>query len=233
MTMTTTTKKKSQFEGIPKEGFAFLKKLKKNNDRDWFQPRKHEYEAKLKEPMLALIEQLGREMRSIAPEIRFTPKSLLRIYRDTRFAKDKTPYKTHVAATFDMVGYPKSVSSPGFYLHVEPGEVYVGGGLYMPDSRQLKRIRYAIEQKSESFLAIVEDPQFKRFFGKLQGETLKRAPAGYSPEHPMIEYLKRKGFFVGKSFDESLIHSSKAVPKLVDAYTRIVPLTRWLRDNSR
>ncbi|MES2962716.1 MAG: DUF2461 domain-containing protein [Bdellovibrionota bacterium] len=224
---------KSKFDGIPKEGFTFLRRLKKNNEREWFQPRKADYDRLLKEPVLALIEDLGREMRSVAPEFRFTAKSLLRIYRDTRFAKDKTPYKTHVAATFDMAGYPKSVSSPGFYLHIEPGEIYVGGGLYMPDSRQLKRLRYAIEQKTESFVAIVERPSFKKFFGPLQGETLKRAPVGYSPEHPQIEYLKRKGFFVGKSFDGEISKSSKMVPTLVDAYTRIVPLTRWLRDNSR
>jgi uncharacterized protein (TIGR02453 family) len=207
--------------------------LKKNNDRDWFTPRKGDYERLWKEPMYELIEDLAREMKSTAPEFRFTPKSLLRIYRDTRFAKDKTPYKTHVAATFDMAGYPKSVSSPGFYLHIEPGEVYIGGGLYMPDARQLKKIRYAIEQKSESFLAIVEDPSFKKFFGPLQGETLKRAPKGYAPDHELIDYLKRKGFFVGKSFDEKIAHGPKMVSALVDAYARIVPLTRWLRDNSR
>lgn len=224
---------KKKFAGFSKDGFRFLKRLKKNNDREWFTPRKGEYERLWKEPMLELIEQLAREMKPIAPEFRFTPKSLLRIYRDTRFAKDKTPYKTHVAATFDMAGYPKSVSSPGFYLHIEPGELYLGGGLYMPDSRQLKRIRYAIEQKPESFLAIVEDRSFKKFFGSLQGETLKRAPKGYQPDDPMIEYLKRKGFFVGKSFDEKIALSPKIVPTLVEAYARIVPLTRWLRDNSR
>lgn len=221
------------FQGIPKEGFQFLKRLKKNNDREWFVPRKPEYDRLLKEPMLALIEDLGREMRHIAPEIRFVPRSLLRLYRDTRFSKDKTPYKTHVAATFDMAGYPKSVSSPGFYLQIEPGEVFVGGGLYMPDARQLKKLRYAIEQKSESFLAVVEDRKLRKYFGKLQGESLKRAPLGYALDHPMIDYLKMKGFFVGKSFGEDLAYGRKLVPTLIDAYARIVPLARWLRDNSR
>jgi len=222
-----------KFQGFSKEAFSFLKRLKKNNDRDWFVPRKPQYEELWKEPMLALIENLGRELRPIAPEFRFTPKSLLRIYRDTRFSKDKSPYKTHVAATFDMAGYPKSVSSPGFYLHFEPGEVFVGGGLYMPDSRQLKRIRYGIDQKSESFLDIVESPSFKKYFGELRGDTLKRPPQGYPADHPEIEYLKRKGFFVAKTFDEKLAMSPKLVPAVVDAYTRMVPLTRWLRDNSR
>ena len=222
-----------KFEGIPPAGLRFLKQLKKNNDRDWFVPRKSEYERVLKEPMLALIEDIGRGLAKVAPEIRVSPRSLLRIYRDVRFSKNKDPYKTNIAATFDMAGYPKGVSSPGLYLSIEPGDVFIGGGLYMPDSRQLKRIRYSIETKSDSFLSIVENRAFKKRFGALQGETLKRAPAGYSPDHPMIEHLKRKHFFVGQSFPDTACTKPGFAKEVVEAYVRIMPLARWLRDASR
>lgn len=220
------------FHGFPKEGIRFLKQLKKNNEREWFQPRKEHYEEVLRKPFLQLIEKLGESMREKAPELRFGPKSLFRIYRDTRFGADKSPYKTNIGASFDVVGYAKGVASPGMYLHIEPGEIFAGGGLYMPDGKQLKRIRYAMDQRPDSYLAVVSERKFKRFFGEIHGECLKKAPQGYLPDHPMIEHLRRKQFFVMKSFSEEQIGSAKFSTEVADVFTRALPFVRWLRDNS-
>jgi uncharacterized protein (TIGR02453 family) len=221
-----------RFQGFDKEAIGFLKRLKKNNRREWFQPRKEEYEELLKTPMTLLVADLAECFRKTAPEIRFTPRSVLRIYRDTRFSKDKTPYKTHIAASFSMSGAHKTMDAPGLYVHVAPDEVFIGGGLYMPNPKQLTRIRYAIEQKSDQFLDLIENRSFKREFGGLQGDTLKRAPKGYLPDHPMIEHLKRKQFFVGRQLAVKDCMSPSFVKKVEDSYAKMLPLARWLRDNS-
>src|SRR3990172_12590450 len=137
------------FQGYPREGIDFLRRLKRNNNRNWFEKHKAEYESDVKLPMQSLIASLQPYFESFAPQFDINPKrSLFRIYRDIRFSKDKTPYKTHVAAHFVLRGKPKGIEGSGFYLHIEPGEVFLGAGLYMPGSDQLKAIRKAIVEKS-------------------------------------------------------------------------------------
>ena len=132
------------FTGFPEEGLRFLRALKRNNNREWFQAHKSDYEEFIKKPMEGLVLSLGSDLSKIAPEIVATPKaSLFRIYRDTRFSKDKSPYKTHVAASFPHRGLDKHQGA-GLYLHIAPTEVFLGGGIYMPASEDLSAVRHHI-----------------------------------------------------------------------------------------
>lgn len=217
------------FEGFPKQGLTFLRSLKRNNTRAWFEKHKDDYEQHVKLPMQSLISDLQTPFRSFAPEFDVNPKrSIFRIYRDVRFSKDKRPYKTNVAAHFVLRGKPKGVSGSGYYLHIEPGEVYAGAGIYMPAGDQLKKIRSAIAERSDEFLEIITDRAFVKIFGGLEGETLVRVPAGYSPDHPMAQYLKHKHFFVGCSWPEGKCFTARFVDDVAKTFERATPLVRFL-----
>jgi len=219
------------FDGFPREGIGFLKRLKRNNNRPWFEKHKQEYESSIKLPMQSLIASLHPHFQRFAPEFDINPKrSLFRIYRDVRFSKDKTPYKTHAAAHFVLRGKPKGVEGSGYYLHIEPGEVFIGGGIYMPDNDQLKKIRSAIADHSDQFLSIVRLPKFKKIFGKLEGEKLQRVPKGYDPDHPMAEWLKHKQFFVWIEWPESKCLKDKFVAEVAEVYKAATPLVRFLNE---
>jgi uncharacterized protein (TIGR02453 family) len=215
------------FIGFPKEGVAFLRNLKKNNNREWFNAHKPEYEEYVKLPMQSLIQALRGPMKTIAPEVMVDPKkNMFRIYRDTRFSKNKLPYKTHVAAVFPVPG--RWEESACLYVHIEPGEVYLGGGIYMPDSQQLKLIRAAIASRPEEFLSILNDRTFKKKFNGLEGEKLRRNPQGYPVDHPMIEWLKYKQFFVGCTWEEKECYSPRFAEKVAGRFADLVPLVRFL-----
>jgi uncharacterized protein (TIGR02453 family) len=219
------------FDGFPRDGIGFLKRLKRNNTRAWFEKHKDDYEQTVKLPMQSLIVALRPHFEKFAPEFETNPrKSLFRIYRDVRFSKDKTPYKTHVAAHFVMGGKPKGVEGSGYYLHIEPGEVFLGGGIYMPDSDQLKRIRKAIAGRSDQFLAILGEKNFKKTFGTLRGDKLQRVPQGYEPDHPMGEWLKQKQFFVWVEWPESKCLKERFVNNVADVFESATPLVRFLNE---
>jgi uncharacterized protein (TIGR02453 family) len=218
------------FEGFPREGIRFLERLKRNNNRPWFQKHKDEYEELVRFPMQCLIASLAQRMADTAPEIEFSPKkSIFRIYRDVRFSKNKLPYKTNIAASFQLRGQRAPTEAPGLYVGIEPGEIYVGGGLYMPTGEQLKAIRTSMVERPGEFLTIVENKRFKREFGSIQGERLQKAPLGYPKDHPMIEHLRQKQFYVGIETG----HAPSLKPSFLDLVTRVfektMPLVRWLR----
>lgn len=218
------------FDGFPKSGIAFLKKLKKNNNREWFHAHKDEYEENVKFPMQCLIATLREKLRDEIPELEFNPKkSIFRIHRDVRFSKNKAPYKTNIAASFEMRGKKKTTETPGLYVGIEPGSVFVGGGMYMPWGDQLKAIRKSIIEKPDDFLSVVEDKRFKKIFGGIMGEKLVKAPMGIAKDHPMIEHLRHKQFFVGKEWDnESVVSSKKFADTAASLFTDTMPLIRWL-----
>ncbi|TAK59364.1 MAG: DUF2461 domain-containing protein [Bacteroidetes bacterium] len=217
------------FNGFPKEGLTFLKQLKKNNNREWFAEHKQEYEDNVKFPMQCLIASLKEPIEKFAPEIDANPKkSIFRIYRDIRFSKNKEPYKTHVAAVLHLKGHWET--SAGYYVHVEPGGIYLGGGIYMPDAEQLKNIRSAIANRSKDFLAVIESKSFKKLFGKIEGEKLQRAPLGYAPEHPMVEFLKHKQFYTGVEWREEKCYSKKFVGEIAKVYKELYPFIRFLNE---
>lgn len=215
------------FDGFPLEGIKFLAQLKKNNNREWFAKHKHEYEEFVKLPMQSIIASLQAPLSKIVPELDVNPtRSIFRIYRDTRFSKNKTPYKTHVAAVFHPKGHWEE--GAGYYLHIEPSEIYLGGGIYMPNGPQLKKIRTAIAAHPKEFRSIVEHKKFKKRFGNLEGAKLQRNPKGFSIDDPMIEWLKFKQFFTGVSWKEKECYSVKFIDKAVVVYAELLPLIRFL-----
>ncbi|RPI04328.1 MAG: DUF2461 domain-containing protein [Ignavibacteriae bacterium] len=217
------------FEGFPKECIRFFKQLKRNNNREWFDRHKEDYERAAKIPMLSFIASLQPHFARFAPEFDLHPKrSLFRIYRDIRFSSDKTPYKTHIAAHFVLRGRPKGLVGSGYYIHIEPGEFFVGGGIYIPDGDQLKKIRKAIATRGEEFLSIVQDRRFQKRFAPFEWSTLQRIPKGYDESHPMAEWLKFKQFFVGVTLPESKIYSESLVGETARICEEASPLVRFL-----
>jgi len=147
--------------------------------------------------MAEMVRNLGQAFRRFAPEMVADPRvSIYRIYRDTRFSRDKTPYKTQVAAVFPVRGLPKN-SGPGLYFHISPEEVLIGGGIYMPEPDLLRSVREQIAAHPKQFLAIVEGREFRKAFGELEGEQLKTAPKGFPAEHSAARYLRHKQFLFG------------------------------------
>ncbi len=215
------------FEGFPEDGLKFLKKLKKNNTREWFGKHKSEYEDYVKFPMQCLISTLAPQIHEFAPEIEVHPqRSMFRIYRDTRFSKDKTPYKTHVAAHFSPTG--NKMDGAGLYVHVEPGEVYLGGGYYMPSSDHLRAIRRAIDKRSEEFLAFLGGHHFKKTFGELVGDKLSRVPQGFEKNHPMSNYLRMKQFYAGVSLPENEALRQDFPKKIIEVLRIVYPLVEFI-----
>src|SRR5438128_9778128 len=180
------------FTAFPDQGLQFLRSLKRDNNRKWFQRHKSIYDQYVKQPMTELITALAQEFQQFAPEMLASPKiSAYRIHRDTRFSKNKSPYKTHVAAVFPRSGLGKHEGA-GFYLHIAPEELLVGGGLYMPLAEDLNVVRNHIAEHPDTFLAIVKKRSFRRIFVSLGGEGLQRVPKGFPPAHADADYLKYK-----------------------------------------
>ena len=222
------------FLGFPREAVMFFKRLKRNNNRAWFEKHRNEYEECAKQPMQSLVASLRPHFERFAPEYDLNPKrSIFRIYRDTRFSKDKTPYKTHVAAHFVLRGMAKGFVGSGYYVDMEPGGCFAGAGIYMPESDQLKKIRAAIASESDRFLSVINDRSFKKRFGKLEGARLQRMPKGYDEGHPMEEYLKLKQFFVGGSMPESRAFSPKFLDDVAAICEAATPLVLFLNDATR
>src|ERR1700761_9021692 len=172
------------------QALTFLRNLAKHNDREWFAPRKAEFEAELKEPMLAIIRKITDAMVAFAPNhVRPAEKSLFRIYRDTRFSSDKRPYKTHVAAWWSHQGLQKT-SGAGYYFHISAKEVVIAAGAYMPEKDQLAAIRNWLLENHESFRKLIQRPIVRKHFTEFDGNTLTRPPKGFPAEHPGMDLIK-------------------------------------------
>ena len=172
------------------EALTFLRNLKRHNDRAWFQPRKAQFEAELKQPMLAIIRKVTEAMMDFAPQfVRPAEKCLFRIDRDTRFSSDKRPYKTHVAAWWSHQRLEKT-SGAGYYFHVAPTEVIVAAGAYMPEKEQLAQIRHWLLDHHEEFRRLLKKPIVKRTFSDFEGNALTRPPKGFPAEHPGMDLIR-------------------------------------------
>jgi len=189
---------------IPPALFDFLRELRENNDRACFQANRGRYLADVRDPMLDFIAAFAEPLGEISPHFRADPRahggSLFRIHRDTRFSPDKTPYKTNVGAHFRHAA-GKDAHAPGFYLHLEPERCFAGCGIWRPDRDAAARIREAISARPAVWRRVT-GAAFSRAFA-MHGESLKRPPRGYSPDHPLIEDLKRKDFAAMAAFPES------------------------------
>jgi len=212
------------------KAIAFLRGLKRNNNRGWFSARKDQYEELLKAPMLEVIEQLAIDFRKVAPELSVTPKSMFRIHRDTRFSGDKSPYKTSVSAVFTHKNLPKH-GGAGLYFEVGPTGVWAGGGVYTPETPLLQAEREHIASNLKRFRAIVESPGFRRNVGTLEGgEKLQRVPRGFSPDHPAAEYLRYRMFVAGHEFPPGFATSARFYPGLLNVFKNMAPFIRFLNE---
>ncbi len=172
------------------EGLAFLRNLARNNDREWFTPRKAVFEAELKQPMLAIIRKVTDAMAGFAPSfVRPAEKCLFRIYRDTRFSANKLPYKTHVAAWWSHQGLEKT-SGAGYYFHVSAKEVVIAAGAYMPEKDQLAAIRHWLLDHHAEFRKLLERPAVRKAFVEFEGNALTRPPKGFCRDHPAIDLIQ-------------------------------------------
>jgi uncharacterized protein (TIGR02453 family) len=206
---------------------AFLRALARNNDREWFKARKPEYEAHVRGPMIALLARLADDFRAFAPELLADPKvSLYRIYRDTRFSSDKTPLKTHAAAHFPNKTLRRS--GAGLYLEVAPKWVWVGGGLYMPETHELTAIRGHIAAHHAKLRKIVESRSFVSAVGRLEGEQLTRVPRGFLKDHPAAEYLRFRQFLAGREYPAEFAYDARFYPELLKVFTHVAPMVRFL-----
>ena len=219
-----------RISSLPRRSLAFLRALKRNNRREWFQPRKEQFDADVREPMLAIVERLADDLRSIAPEIVVDPKTAMyRIYRDTRFSENKTPYKTHVAAVFPWRGLEKHEGA-GLYFHVSTDEVWMGGGMYSPQTAQLQAVREHIAGNVRRMRAIVESPGFRRQVGDLEGERLQRVPHGFPKDHAAAEYLKYRQFLAGRELPPAFACNPKFYSTLITVFRQVAPLARFLNE---
>ena len=207
---------------------AFLRALKRNNNRDWFRLRKPDYEQHVRGPMIDLLERLAGDLARFAPELISDPRiSLYRIYRDTRFSSDKSPLKTHVAAHFPAKGFPRGEGS-GLYVEVAPQWVWIGGGLYMPASSDLRLIRAHIADHHRQLHRIVTGTVFKQAVNTLDGEQLSTMPRGYRKDHPAARYLRYKQFLAGREFEAGFAISPRFYPELLRIFGAVAPLVRFL-----
>src|SRR5262245_35205556 len=212
--------------------FTYLRDLKKNNDRDWFKANKARYNEALLEPALAFIEDFEPHLHAISPHFVADPRPvggpLFRIYRDTRFSKDKSPYKTHTGIHFRHE-LAKSAHAPGFYLHLEPSQVFLGAGIWRPDTEPLAQIRTAIAEDPDRWTRTTRAKQFAGRY-ELGGDSLKRAPAGFDPEHPLIDELKRKDFIAVRTLTDKDACTSGFLEETAGNFAAAGPLVHLLCD---
>lgn len=207
--------------------FQFLEQLRRNNRRAWFLKHRQEFEEFARQPSLRFITDLQLRLRDVGPWLVADPKpnggSLFRIYRDVRFSKDKSPYKTHLGMNFWHASANETVHAPGLYLHLEPEGCFLAGGIWQPDPRSLARIRDAIAWKSEDWR------RAKRGL-RLGGETLTRPPRGYPADHPLIEDLKRKDFVASVDLSQARVCSGRVMQDFLRSARKMVPLLQFLSE---
>jgi uncharacterized protein (TIGR02453 family) len=216
----------SAFPGFSPEGLAFFRSLQRNNRREWFQPRKAVFEEKLKQPMLELVTAVNAQMRRFAPEYVTEPaKAVYRIYRDTRFSPDKTPYKDHIAASFP----PRGVScGAGYYFAVSHKEVAIGGGLYMPQPATLLAVRNRIAERHAEFRKLIQSRAIQSLYGPMQGDLLSRVPKGFPKEHSAADLLRRKQMIFYVELAPELATTPALFTEIVKHFKALAPVLEFL-----
>jgi uncharacterized protein (TIGR02453 family) len=216
------------FRGFSPAAIQFLRALKRNNRREWFQPRKHQFEQLLKAPMLELVALVNRELVRFAPQYVTDPKkAVFRIYRDTRFSADKSPYKTQIAAIFTRRG-PKELGMGGLYFSVSAETVEVAGGIYHPPRETLLMVRSHIREHHAELERIVRAPKTRKLLGDLQGDTLTRIPKGFSADHPSARFVKMKDWIFDVTLEASRATKPSLVPDIVERFRAMQPLVEFL-----
>lgn len=228
----------SDFTGFQRESLAFLRQLKRHNRRDWFEEHKDRYVGDVQSAMRAFVQEMDTRFGRFAPEIvGDTKKSIFRIYRDVRFSKDKSPYKTHAACWFFHRGAGKKVGQEaheggaGFYFHLEPGASFLGAGIWMPPRPTLQKLRNAIVADVKGFRAIAAEPRLRRRFGGLGDEDrLKRVPRGFPADHEAGDLLRHVSYIVGRSVSDDEVLSARLAQQVERDFSVALPLVRWLNE---
>ena len=212
------------------KAFSFLRGLARNNKREWFLAHKGDYEAQVRTPFQRLLQDLQPDLAAISRHYRADPRpvggSLFRIHRDTRFANDKTPYKTHAGARLYHERY-RELDSPSFYIHVQPGHCFVGAGIWHPEAATRRRIREFITENPEAWRKAVHSPAFRRRF-ELGGEVLQRIPRGFPADHPLAEDLKRQSFVASTPLEDSTVLGPQLRRSIASALQGLAPLVDYL-----
>jgi uncharacterized protein (TIGR02453 family) len=216
------------FAGFPEEMVRFLRSLKRNNRREWFQPRKHLFEQHVKAPMLELVSAINSDLAKFAPNYVTEPKgAIFRIYRDTRFSADKTPYKTHIAASFSRRGSER-LGLGGFYFSVSHEVIEVAAGIWHPDRDVMLLVRNHIAETHAELSRILADKKSRKLAGELKGDALTRSPKGFDPEHPAASFIKMKDWILDVTLDLSLATTPKLQGEIVARFRAMAPLIEYL-----
>lgn len=213
-----------------KATFDFLQSLSRNNQRDWFMQNKSHYEMRVREPALRFISAMADKMPDFAPQFVASAEkvggSLMRVHRDTRFSKDKTPYKTNIGIQFRH-NTGKDVHAPGYYLHISPEECFLGAGIWHPEPDILLKIRQAIVEKEKAWQRARDDKVFRKNF-VFSGDSLQRVPRGFPSDHVHVTDLMRKDFIGVASLSRKLVTSAELLPGVVKQFTAATPLMKFL-----
>lgn len=216
------------FDGFPQAGLTFLTQLARNNDRDWFKARQEVFERDVKAPMIALVSAVNDALESFAPDYVNEPKrAIARLHRDTRFSRDKSPYRTEMSAVFPCRGAEKAAAA-GFWFSVSPAGVELVAGSYMPGPPQLARVRAYLDTQHAEFRKLTTAAPLKKAFGELQGDRLKRVPRGFEPEHPAADLLRLKQYYVRASLGAGLATSRTLPKELADRFKAATPFVQAL-----
>ena len=215
---------------------SFFRGLARNNAKPWFEAHRADYEQAVVAPIRALIDEMDVRLARFAPEITGHPKrSMFRIYRDIRFSKDKSPYKTNAGCWFwhrdadPRVGDNAEGGGAGFYFHLQPGSSFTGAGIWMPPRPLLAKLRDAIAEDPRGFERVVKHPGFVRRFGGLDDDhTLKRMPRGFAETHPAARWLKYQSFVAGRALSDNQVTSPRLAALLQEDFSKLLPLVRWL-----
>ena len=210
-----------------REALRFLSDLAANNDRDWFQPRKGDYDRLLREPALALVARINEKLPA---EYHVDPaKAVYRIYRDTRFSKDKTPYKTHIAALWWHRALGKD-GGAALYFHASAAETLIAGGLYHARPETLFAVRRHIAEHHERLASILARKRLRQLFGGIEGDSLQRPPKGFSPEHPAIVFLKRKDLLLERKLAATAAARAGFEVELAGSFEELLPFVEFLNE---
>jgi len=219
---------RSAFPGIPPAGIEFFRSLARHNKRDWFLPRKHIFEEQVKQPMRELVAAVNAAMMDFAPDYTTDPdKAIYRIYRDTRFSKDKTPYKTHLAANFRWRGSGRHEGA-GFYFAISHKEVAIGGGFYMPTPEALLALRNHIADNYEELPKVAGSRTVRRLLGEVQGEQLTRVPKGFAADHPAADWLRFKQYILYVVLEPEIASSPALLREIVQRFRAMTPFIAFL-----
>lgn len=220
----------ASFAGFPPEALKFLRQLERNNTREWFEPRKQTFLEKVRAPMEEFVAALDAALAAFAPEAVTLPeRAIYRIYRDTRFSPDKSPYKTHIAASFYRSDLGRHVAG-GYYVEISARHVGVAGGVYMPTPENLRLIRLHILDHHERFHALLRDKKLLSALGPLNGDRLARAPKSFPAQHPAIEWIKFKHWYFWKELPAELATSRRLLPEVVLRFRLMQPVIDFFNE---